>query len=54
MNEKDSGPNRTRAEEQRYINDMYIAGTMSREEWREKTEELSDLGRWNAKGRVEK
>lgn len=54
MSEKVSSPNRTRAEEQRYINDMYIAGTMSREEWKDKTEELSDLGRWSAKGRVEK
>jgi hypothetical protein len=27
---------------------------MSREEWREKTEELSDLGRWDANGRIKK
>ena len=47
-------PNRTRAEEQRRINDLYIDGKLTRDEWREKTDELSDLGRWTSKGRVQR
>lgn len=45
-------PRRTRAEEQRRLNDLRVHGELSQEEWREKTDELSDLARWTAEGKV--
>jgi hypothetical protein len=42
----------TRAEEQARINTEYCNGRMSREEWLRRTDELSDLLKWNARGRL--
>jgi len=45
---------RTRAEEQRHVNDLYAKGVMTRDEWRYATDRLSDLSLWTAEGRVKK
>lgn len=43
--------NRTRAEEQRHVNDLYVNSKISREEWIKKTDELSDIQLWGPKGK---
>jgi hypothetical protein len=48
-----SEPNRTRAEEQRHINTLRVEGKIEQEEWRKRTDELSDCARWVASGRVQ-
>jgi hypothetical protein len=47
-------PTRTRAEEQRHVNDLYVRGSMTRDEWRYATDRLSDLSLWTAEGKVKK
>jgi hypothetical protein len=47
-------PDRTRAEEQRHINTLRVEGKLEQEEWRKRTDELSDCARWVASGRVQK
>lgn len=47
-------PSRTRAEEQRHINLLRVEGKIDRDEWWQRTDELSDCGRWVATGRVHK
>jgi hypothetical protein len=49
---KSEGSARTRAEEQRHVNDAYAKGDMTRDGWRRATDELSDLSVWSAAGRV--
>lgn len=41
----------TRAEAQKAVNDLYMRGKISREEWSERFDELSS-NRWDAKGAV--
>lgn len=41
----------TREEEQRRINDQYVSGKITKEEWSQKFDELSSP-RWTAKGKV--
>jgi len=45
-------PGRTRAQEQTAINILYINAQIGRDEWRKRTDELSDLLMWCAKGRL--
>jgi hypothetical protein len=45
---------RTRAEEQRHVNDAFVKGDITKEEWRRATDELSDLSLWSAEGKVKK
>jgi len=44
--------NPTRNQEQIRIDTEYARSRMSWEEWRERTEELSNSQKWDAKGRV--
>lgn len=41
----------TRAEAQKAVNELYMHGKISREEWSERFDELSS-NRWSAKGAV--
>lgn len=41
----------TRAEAQRAVNELYMHGKITREEWSERFDELSS-NRWDAKGSV--
>lgn len=43
--------NRTRAEEQSHVNYLYANSSISREEWIEKTNELSDIQLWGPEGK---
>jgi hypothetical protein len=42
----------TRAEEQERINKAYRWGKMDREEWSQRTDDLSDPLKWTAEGRT--
>ena len=43
---------RTRAQEQAGIDTEYCNGRMALADWRAQTDELSDLFKWSARGRV--
>lgn len=43
---------RTRAAEQAHIDTEFCNGRMSREEWRKRTDELSELTKWSVSGRI--
>jgi hypothetical protein len=42
----------TRAEAQKAVNDAYLARKITIEQWRKETNELGELSRWTAAGRV--
>lgn len=42
----------TRAEEQERINKAYMWGNMEREEWSQRTDDLSDPLKWTSEGKV--
>lgn len=43
---------RNRKEEQAHQNNLYATGKIELNEWRKKTDELSDIDKWNAKGMI--
>ena len=43
---------RTRAQEQQHIDDLYGKGLITQAEWSIRTDELSDLRKWRADGKV--
>lgn len=43
--------NRTRTEEQSHVDYLYANSSISREEWIEKTNELSDITLWGPEGK---
>ena len=45
-------PRRTRAQEQRRIDTEYCNGRMELDEWKRRTDELSEVSKWTAEGRV--
>lgn len=51
---KSEQSSRTRADEQRHVNDTYAKGDMTRDEWKYATDELSDLSVWSAGGKLKK
>jgi len=44
----------TRAQQQERLDFDYAHGKLTREQWSERTDELSDTTKWNAEGRVKK
>lgn len=44
---------RTRTEEQAHINSLYARGKITRIEWSQRTDELSNMRKWSAEGRVQ-
>lgn len=42
----------TREEAQRQANDLYALGHITREQWRELTDQFSDTTEWAAEGRL--
>jgi len=42
----------TRAQEQSRIDIEYCNGRMERDEWIKRTDELSDISKWNASGKI--
>jgi len=44
--------NPTRNQEQMRIDTEYVRNRMTKEEWQEQTEELSNSRKWNAQGRI--
>ena len=43
----------TRAQEQARIDTEYCNGRMERDEWLRRTDELSDVSKWTATGKIE-
>ncbi len=45
---------RTRHEEQQHVNSMFMFGKIERDEWKLRTDELSDIGQWVAEGKIKR
>ncbi len=43
----------TRAEAQRKLNDSYMSGKITKEEWSKEFDELSNIRIWLAEGKIE-
>lgn len=49
-----STKSRTRAAEQEFVNTEFCNGRITLDEWRRRTDELSEPTKWSASGRVRK